>query len=286
MPVISQEGLIDRGDSRTLTVSVTAGGALIDPGLLTLAIRTPAGVTTTYSYPEDPGIVRDSIGTYHFELVFSQAGSWTYQWQSTNPSQVQGETLYVSPTPLDVVPGTDTPYFTIGEARSFSGGALANAEKYSDSEIEAARIEVETELEGRCGCAFVPRTTTEVLDANGGTDILLRWPRPLTIVSVELNDAALTPADLAVYPDGRVYNASGWTRGRGNLTITYTHGYATVFPPAKRAALTWVKSLLIPSPMDDRATRATTDEMTYDLTTLPPRVTEFINTYNLNVAVA
>lgn len=186
-----------------------------------------------------------------------------------------------------------TNYFTIAEARAFST-ELANETKYPDAAIEAVRETVEEELEVRCGRAFIPRVETETLDASGGTDLMLRWPRPLSVTSATLDGSAVTPGDLILYRDGRVYNANGWTRGRGNLTITYTHGHAVIPGAAKRAALTWAKSLLIQGPIDARTTSFTTDDGNYTLATPGvrgshtgiPVVDEFIDTYSLHVAVA
>jgi hypothetical protein len=189
--------------------------------------------------------------------------------------------------------GIDDPYFTVAEARAFST-ELANVTKYPDAAIETTRVTVEQELERRCGVAFVPRAETEVIDANGATDILLRWPRPLTVTSATLDDTALTVGDVTLYRDGRAYLENRWTSGRGNLTIAYTHGYETIPGAAKLAALTWTKSLLVKGPLDARTTSYTTDDGQYTLATPGmrgsqtgiPIVDEFINSYNLHVAVA
>lgn len=98
---------IDRGDTRTLTVAITASDVAVDPDTLTLTIRTPAGVSTTYTYGAS-AIVRDSEGAYSYEITFLESGAYTYEWQSTNPTQVQGAIIEVQPSPLDV-PAEDLP---------------------------------------------------------------------------------------------------------------------------------------------------------------------------------
>lgn len=105
MPVTTTE-TIDRGDTRTLTVQILASDILVDPDALTLTIRTPAGVSTTYTYGVGGQVVRDSEGVYHSDVTFTEAGAWTYEWRSTAPTQVQGETLQISPSPLDILAGT------------------------------------------------------------------------------------------------------------------------------------------------------------------------------------
>lgn len=88
-----------QGDTARLTLVVKdASGALADPSTLTLRTVTPARVTTTYTYPSAP-IVRDSLGTFHGDVPLPAAGIWAYEWTTTNPGQVQGDTLTVTVDP-------------------------------------------------------------------------------------------------------------------------------------------------------------------------------------------
>lgn len=105
MPVTTTE-LIDRGDTRTLTVQILASDVLVDPSALTLTIRTPAGVSTIYTYGVGSEITRDSTGVYHRDVTFTEAGAWTYEWHSTTPTQVQGDIIEVQPSPIDSAPIT------------------------------------------------------------------------------------------------------------------------------------------------------------------------------------
>ncbi len=107
MPVTT-EPEIDRGDTRTLTVAITAADVAADPSALSLAVRTPAGVTTTYVYGAS-AIVKDAVGSYHYDLLFTEAGAWVYEWRSTNPTQVQGDIIEVQPSPIDDAPVTLDP---------------------------------------------------------------------------------------------------------------------------------------------------------------------------------
>ena len=261
MPVTTIE-TIDRGDTRRLTVQILVADVATDPATLTLAVRTPAGVSTVYTYGSS-AIVRDSAGVYHFDLTFTQSGPWTYQWTSTAPAQVQGETLQVSPSPLDVVAGTDAPYFTIGEARKLS--PLQDSAKYPDADVDAARVLAESALEDACAVAFVPREFTARIDGRGRTDLLLPVVRPLAVTAVTVDGSALSAGDLAgleLYDDGRLYFANGWTWGRRNVIVTGTHGYPAVPPLVKRAALRLAKWALVDSPVSDRATSMTTEDGT------------------------
>lgn len=184
------------------------------------------------------------------------------------------------------------PYFTVAEARVLK--PLDNATDYPDAAIEAMRATVEQAIEQRTGVAFVPRTATEVVDGNGGRDIMLRFPRPLSVTSATVDDTALTVSDLILYRDGRIRYPSYWTRGDGNVEITYTHGHATVPGEVKQAALMLTKHWLVQGPIDDRMTSMSTDDGTFSLATPGLRGSSFgipfvdavVQTYSLQVAVA
>lgn len=276
------------------TITATAGatfdaeldGATNLAGPLTVAIYDTPETTALYG-PSSTGITETppSSGLWAVTLTAPDtAGTYSIVWTDG--------VLYARDV-LEVVGVVSEHYFTVAEARAFDV-ALADVTKYPDAAIEAVRATVEEELEVRCGQAFVPRAETEVIDATGGPDILLRWPRPLSVTSATLDGATVTPGDLVLYRDGRVYSSAGWTRGRGNLTIAYTHGHALIPGAAKRAALTWAKALLIKGPLDSRTTTFTTEDGNYTLATPGvrgshtgiPVVDEFIDTYNLNCAVA
>lgn len=151
-------------------------------------------------------------------------------------------------------------YFTVAEARAanYLGGALSNTTTFTDAIIEAMRTAVEQALEQACGVAFEPRTvTSERYDGDGGTDLLLIWPLVTAVSAASIGGTALTAAELAAlitYTDGRLYHSSGWTAGRGNVLVSYTHGYATVPGRVKRAALILTSRFLQDSPVNDRAT--------------------------------
>lgn len=54
---------------------------LINPSIVTLAIRKPDKTTDTYVFGVDAGVTNPSTGLFLFELVLSQQG--TYHWRYT-----------------------------------------------------------------------------------------------------------------------------------------------------------------------------------------------------------
>ena len=73
--------------------TVVSSSALIDPTVVKLSTRDPAGTVVTYTYGVST-IVRDSTGTYHADINASLAGPWYYRWWSTGTGQAAVETRF------------------------------------------------------------------------------------------------------------------------------------------------------------------------------------------------
>lgn len=72
-----------------------ADGLPLDPDVVLFKVRTPAGVSTTYTYGAPDGVVvRDGPGLYHAEVSITAAGRWYYRWQGTGTGQSAGETWF------------------------------------------------------------------------------------------------------------------------------------------------------------------------------------------------
>lgn len=75
------------GEVARLPIRVTTlGGLLADPGSLTLLIKPPAGVVTSYAYGGAPEVIRDGEGLYHADIPLSAAGQWAYRWELSAPN--------------------------------------------------------------------------------------------------------------------------------------------------------------------------------------------------------
>lgn len=55
-------------------------GVYADPTSIGLFILDPGGFLSTQNWPSG-GIVRDSLGHFHFILTPAKSGNWTYKWQ-------------------------------------------------------------------------------------------------------------------------------------------------------------------------------------------------------------
>jgi hypothetical protein len=62
---------------------------LIDPVTVSLTIRLPTGVSTTYLYG-DSAIVKDETGKYSFPLSLDIDGTYHWRWEGANSLTVKG----------------------------------------------------------------------------------------------------------------------------------------------------------------------------------------------------
>jgi uncharacterized protein YfaS (alpha-2-macroglobulin family) len=82
----------DKGDLvRIAAVFRNSAGALIDPTVVLFKFTTPALVTTTYTYPADAQLVKDSTGNYHVDLDANANGRWLVRFYSTGTGQAAAE---------------------------------------------------------------------------------------------------------------------------------------------------------------------------------------------------
>ncbi len=61
---------------------ISLAGNLTDPTTVTVKLRSPSGVITTYTYAS-ASVTKDSTGVYSRVLTFSEAGVWAYSVVAT-----------------------------------------------------------------------------------------------------------------------------------------------------------------------------------------------------------
>lgn len=156
------------------------------------------------------------------------------------------------------------PYFTTAELRALPDVNVP-ADRFSAAQCEAAHDWIVGIVERECDTSFVVSTVTNERLTGGWREYLRMgnaYVRDVTAVTVDgvVYDSGQL-ADLLV-EDGYLYAASGafWpATSRGNIMVTYTHGYSTT-PPAdlKEAALRGARYWLLTgnawSPSDSRST--------------------------------
>lgn len=67
----------------------TAG--VIDPDVINLSVRTPAGAVTTYTFSVDANLIKEDVGQYYAMISVNQSGYWFYRWWSAGYGQTAKE---------------------------------------------------------------------------------------------------------------------------------------------------------------------------------------------------
>lgn len=160
--------------------------------------------------------------------------------------------------------------FTTDEARAFKVKGQTPLSSVAAAEITEAQARIKESFEDICGVAFEPTARTVTLNGTGTRYLLLPNTRVTAISSAEIDDDALTVSDVDVFDIGQLYYASGWTSGLNNITITYTHGHATVPRDIKRAALIVAVDELVNADVLSRATSQTDQLGTFRLSIPDP----------------
>lgn len=83
----------DVGDQVKLTATFTNASAVAaDPTAVTVKTKTPAGVTTTYTYGVDNEVVKSATGIYYILLTLATAGLWYVRFAGTGAIVAAAET--------------------------------------------------------------------------------------------------------------------------------------------------------------------------------------------------
>lgn len=205
----------------------------------------------TYALPSG---VRSTLGVYTVRFGYTLAG-------------VQ-ETVDV---PVEVVSAL---LFDVADIRDRYPD-VSNANRYTSSDIRAARDEATERLEEAAQVAFATRRTVQTLSGDGTSRLLL--PHVMvsgihsvtvyadTTVGADAVDDAFDATELAdVEIDGdagvlKRVDGDMWPRGHQNVVVDYEHGYDTPPEPVRRAAMKLALEALVPSALPSRAMSQTTD---------------------------
>lgn len=170
----------------------------------------------------------------------------------------------------------DEPYFTTAELRGLPD--MSDQVRFPDARLTAARQWIEAIIERECGTSFVYRTVANERASGDGRDLLALGSTYVRTVSALTVDGTVytAPQLAALYvAGGLVYAGSGTTwpsTSRGNITVTYTHGWSAVPPAdlkeaAMRAARNWLLSQSAWSGLDSRTTSLSNSDGTFTIST-------------------
>lgn len=195
---------------------------------------------------------RVGVGQYTYALpAQTDLAVLTAVWSGLISSQPISVTTYVE------VVGAE--YFSIAELRN-SDSVLTNTTRYPDAKCAQARLAVESDFEGICGRAFVPRYAREQLVSNGTGTLWLSNPEPIRLITLTVNGEDWSGKTITTSTDNlRILILAGfqgvWPR-YGQITIEYEYGNLAPPERVKNAAMKWAKYKLVAdqSRIDERAT--------------------------------
>jgi hypothetical protein len=241
---------VKRQTAVTISNAWYVGGVIADPGTVTIGITrddgtvlVPAGTATVGAGAAQRTF---ALTTAHTSVLDLLTATWTTSLLGVDTSMVEivGDFL-----------------FSIAQARALD--PLGDTARYTTQMITDARTLAETALEDACGVAFVPRYRRESFSGIGMTQTMLGMPRVTASRSLQLDGSDVTDLSTVVpIGSGTIYYPAGFTRGFGNYTVAYEHGWQSPPPRVTNAALLLARRYLVDSPVSDRATSLTTDDGT------------------------
>lgn len=66
-------------------------GNFVDPAQVRCKVRAPGQAITTYVFPADPEIVKDSTGKYRIDVYLDEPGEWRVRWEGRNTNRTADE---------------------------------------------------------------------------------------------------------------------------------------------------------------------------------------------------
>lgn len=130
----------------TLQNTFSVNGTATDPADVTLTIKSPTNVTTTYTYSAAQ-IIRVGTGIYKKDITCNEAGEWEYTWVGTvTASDVTSGTWTVFPLQLGRL------YATLEALKSRLGVPLNRTD--DDYELHLACFVASRSVEDYCGRMF------------------------------------------------------------------------------------------------------------------------------------
>jgi hypothetical protein len=218
------------------TVGVEDGG-----GAAVLAPTAATGITGGIAYEATYGVM-DDLDTYTCTWT-GMIGAAAKEW--TSIVEVAGGYL-----------------FEISEMRAFDP-AFADASKYSDAKMRAARTAAEQRLERACRVAFVPRARRLTLTGDDTASLRLPDNALRGVTSLAVDGVAFTADELDaldVREWGRVSRTDGLVFDSGAvIAIFYEHGADYPDSPVVQAAMLLAREYLVRSALSSRATVEATD---------------------------
>lgn len=221
--------LVNTGPT-TLTATWYVNGTPTDVGDVTVGIDDADGneVVASGTSTTNAG---DGVYTYSLAIQ-TQVKDLTVTW-----TDVDATASIIST--VEVVGGW---LFTEAELRAHQGSDITAA-SYTDAQVNEVRDAIADEFEHICGVSFIPRYRKQTLKGSGDFRLELDRARIQSVIVATdsgstLTAGNITPDDVAPFVDSTdaVFLQPSRSYPK-NVTISYRHGYESVPPSIKKAAL-------------------------------------------------
>ena len=219
-------------------------GTLTDATTVTLQVMDPAGNETSYTLAASQ-VVRDSTGTYHYDLTPTIAGHYKLHWYST------GAVATAADESFDVAPRYG--WVTLNDVKNRLSIKLTDTTQ--DVELEAALSSATEVLQNLYG-DVIPKQYTERLRPYGAGTRFLTGRSPLTSVdgiqvtwaylsaptltlTAQMYKANLATGEITIFAMTPAfswqYSMRDWAAAE--FDVTYTAGRASIAANVKDAVL-------------------------------------------------
>lgn len=254
-----------RGQPLSLSVTVRdGGGALVDPGPVTIDVRRWDGTLVTSGPMSGTGAAPRTLSLSPSHLPDVDLFTVTVSGASFG-------------TTTQTIPVVGAPLFTLTEARAFDQGQLADPTRYPDELLVALRARIREAFVNITGKRFVPELVEAVVSGTGTSTLVVPDVDVLNVRAVWLRRGGswqpLDPAQLAsmmVLPYGTIVWTGGvWPDGPLSVRIVYEAGMERVPLEIRRAALKLACSYMgaLSSNLPDRALSLSDELGTFRLAT-------------------
>lgn len=184
-----------------------------------------------------------STGIYRVSVSPQSAvDRWTVAW-----SGLLSAGAWSATTTLEIV---GAHLFTEAEVRAHHDSQITAA-SFSDLQILEARARITDEFEYICGVSFIPRYHKQTTAGTGDYSIDLVKPQVREVLSVDIGSTSVATTNFVVDNEARMLHRTNgyYTRATVtdplNVVVAYEHGYESVPPDIKRAAIILARHQLL-----------------------------------------
>lgn len=265
-----------------------------DPTTVSVLVQSPDGTQVNYNPPD---VVRDETGSYHFDLLVLQAGSYLYQWNGTGVLvAVQEGSITVAESILTAPVAPPIDLCSLDEVRDWLNLGPGQSDLKLERLITSASRFI---LSSTSRDSFItPQTEIERRNGNGSNMICpYKWPI-LNVASVTTSGGIFGATAIPASPDGvipgwindanRIYLVGCYyfPKGFQNVLLTYDSGFVSVPEDVNQACVELVAQKFTRSRHIDEDSQSMGPQVvSYNKKDIPEEVRTVIEKYKVRAVI-